>query len=162
MVNASRWSLVLCALLAGCVATPPLTDAPTRSPAPYYAGEHVERFMDTEVLWGGTIVDVRQFERYAEMEILAYPLDRSQRPLFDAPEQGRFVALRSGRLDPGTFYAGRYLTLLGPITGDRTARLRGEEVRFAEVDAREIVLWPQDYRFQRSRVSVSIGISGGI
>lgn len=148
-------------LLSACAVVPPIAGAPTRSPAPYLAGEQVERFMDADVLWGGTIIDSRSFDRYSELEIVAYPLDPQQRPLFDAPEQGRFVALRAGLFDPAEFSPGRYVTLRGPITGSRESTLRGQPIRMAEMDARELVLWPRDYRFQRSRVSVSIGVSGG-
>ncbi|MCK7594737.1 Slp family lipoprotein [Pseudomarimonas salicorniae] len=153
------WTLVL-ALLAGCASAPPIADAPVLSPAPYLAGEQIQRYMDVDVLWGGSIVETRQFERYAEIEVVAYPLDRLQRPALDAPEQGRFIALRAGQIDPREFSPGRFVTLRGPITGDRQRELRGESIRMAEVDARELVLWPWDYRFQQPRVSVSIGVSG--
>lgn len=152
--------LLAAMLLAGCVSTPPIANAPVLSPAPYLAGEQVARYMDVDVLWGGTIIETRQFDRYAEIEVVAYPLDHLQRPALDAPEQGRFIALRAGQLDPREFSPGRFLTLRGPITGDRERELRGRTERLAEMDAREIVLWPWDYRFQRSRVSVSVGVSG--
>lgn len=151
---------VVVALASGCAARAPIANAPLGSPAPYLAGEQIERYLDTEVLWGGTIVDTRSFDRYTELEIVAYPLDGRQRPALDAPEQGRFIALRAGRLDPREFAPGRFVTLRGPITGDRIRELRGRRERMAEVDAREIVLWPWDYRFRRSSVSVGIGISG--
>lgn len=150
-----------CCMLSACVATPPIVGAPTRSPAPHHAGAYIERYLDVPVLWGGSIVEVRQFDGYAEMEIIAYPLDSSQRPLFDRPDQGRFIAVRAGTIDRSRFSSGRYLTLHGPITGERNATWRGKSVRIAEVDAREIALWPVDYRFQRNKVAVSIGISGG-
>lgn len=155
-----RWACCLPLLLAGCVVQPPIVGAPTLSPAPHYAAENISRYLDTDVLWGGSIVELRQFERYAEIEVVAYPLDPQQRPLLDAPEQGRFVALRAGQVDPREFNAGRFLTLRGPITGERQLSLRGKTETIAEMDARELVLWPWDYRFQRSRVSVSIGVSG--
>lgn len=152
--------LVAACLAAGCATAPPIANAPRLSPAPYLAAEQLDRYLDMDVLWGGTIVETRQFDRYAEIEVVAYPLDGQQRPALDAPEQGRFIALRAGRLDPREFSAGRFLTLRGPITGDRERTLRGSVERLAEVDARELVLWPWDYRFQRSRVSVSVGVSG--
>jgi outer membrane lipoprotein len=150
----------LLTLLGGCASTPPIADAPRLSPAPYLAGEQLERYLDSDVLWGGSIVEVRQFERYAEIEVVAYPLDHLQRPALDAPEQGRFIALRAGTIDPREFSAGRFVTLRGPITGERRRELRGQTQRLAEMDAREMVLWPWDYRFQRSRVSVSVGVWG--
>lgn len=160
MIRATLLSLCCSFTLAGCALQPPLAHAPTASPAPYYAGDNVDRFRDTEVLWGGTIIDRRSFERYSELEIVAYPLDPMQRPLLDAPEQGRFVALRAGVLDPAEFLPGRFVTLRGTITGERLSPLRGG-TRMAEVDAREIVLWPRDYRFDQPQISVGIGISAG-
>lgn len=153
-------ALLFASLAAGCATTPPIADAPRLSPAPYLAAEALDRYLDMDVLWGGTIVETRQFERYAEIEIVAFPLDGFQRPMLDAPEQGRFIALRAGQIDPREFSAGRFVTLRGPITGDRERELRGDVERLAEMDARELVLWPWDYRFQRSRVSVSVGVSG--
>ena len=151
-------SLLVALLLAGCVSTPPIANAPVLSPAPYLAGEQIERYLDVDVLWGGSIVETRQFDRYAEIEVVAYPLDHLQRPALDAPEQGRFIALRAGQLDTREFTRGRFLTLRGPITGDRLRELRGQTERLAEMDAREIVLWPWDYRFRRSNVSIGIGV----
>lgn len=157
----ARWCCGLCLLVTGCVASVPIADAPRRSPAPYYAGERAAEFTDTDVLWGGVIVAVEQFDHHAEIEVVAYPLDSAQRPLFEAAEQGRFIALRAGQLDSSRFLRGRYLTVRGPITGDREVTLRGERMRIAEVDARELALWPPDYRFQRQGWSLGIGISGG-
>lgn len=159
-VRSRRGPAVLLALLcSACASTPPIPNAPTLSPAPYLAGEQVDRYLDIDVLWGGSIVEIRQFERYAEIEIVAYPLDHLQRPLLDAPDQGRFIALRGGRIDPREFSPGRFVTLRGPITGERERSLRGTQERVAEVDAREIVLWPWDYRFQRPSWSVGVDAS---
>ncbi|MBD8524563.1 Slp family lipoprotein [Pseudomarimonas arenosa] len=155
-----RWPLLALAslLLAACVASVPIRDAPTLSPAPYLAGEQAQRFRGTDVLWGGTIVDYRSFEHYTELEIVAFPLDHRQRPLLDAPEQGRFIALRAGELPPSDFTPGRFITLRGEITGERESKLRGEPLPMAEVDARELILWSRDYRFDRPSFSVGVGI----
>ena len=149
---------LIAALLAGCTTSVPIRGAPNASPAPYLAGEQNERFRGTDVLWGGTIVDHRDFDRYTELEIVAFPLDYKQRPLLDAPEQGRFIALRAGKLPASDFSPGRFITLRGEITGERTSTLRGQTLMMAEVDARELVLWPRDYRFDRPAISIGIGV----
>lgn len=149
---------VLVLALSACAASVPLRDAPTLSPAPYLAGQQIDRFRGTDVLWGGTIVDHRSFERYTELEIVAFPLDNRQRPLLDAPEQGRFIALRAGQLPFGDFTPGRFITLRGEITGERQSLLRGEPMTMAEVDARELVLWPRNYRFDQPSISIGIGV----
>ena len=88
----SLFAVLLAAMLTGCTASVPIRGAPTASPAPYLAGEQSQRFRGTDVLWGGTIVDHRDFERYTELEIVAFPLDYRQRPLLDAPVSSRCVA----------------------------------------------------------------------
>jgi len=154
-------ALALALALAGCATPLPIAQAPANSPPAYAVGEAADRYVDQDMLWGGTIVTTRNYDGYSEIEIAAYPLDRQQRPLLDAPEAGRFVALRAGFLDPAEFSPGRFVTVRGIVTGDRNLQLRGETLRVAELDARELVLWPRDYRFQRPQISVSVGVGVG-
>lgn len=149
-------------VLAACVAAPrlrPLASGP--SPTPYVVAERLDSVMNQDMLWGGTIVDTRNFERYTELEIVSYPLDRQLRPQSDQRVEGRFIALRAGFLDPQNFAPGRAVTVRGPITGERALQLAGSKVLVAELDALELVLWPRGYRASGTRVSIGIGIGLG-
>jgi outer membrane lipoprotein len=152
---------LLLGLLTACATRPPITAPPSASPAPFEAAESLSRRMDEDVLWGGMIVDTRNYQRHSEIEVVAYPLDERQRPNPDLAEQGRFIALRAGFVEPQEFASGRFVTLRGPITGDRKLQLRGEQATIPEIDARELVLWPRDFRTPKSTFSIGIGIGFG-
>lgn len=149
------------ALLAGCAGNPPIATPPPASPAPFEAAESLQQRLDEDVMWGGMIVDTRNYERHSEIEVVAYPLDERQRPNPDLAEQGRFIALRAGFVEPNEFATGRFVTLRGPITGDRSVKLRGQDTKLPEIDARELVLWPRDFRTPKSSFSIGIGVGFG-
>lgn len=160
---AVRLISVVCVFsLAACATAPEFRHAPTGvNPSPRYALQLIDQ--QPNVLWGGMILDVRHFERYTELEMLAFPLDSGLRPIPRGRDAGRFVALRAGHLDPLEFSVGRFLTIAGRVTGDRELDVRGERERVAEMDAMEIQVWPEDWNLQPPpRVRVGIGISGGI
>ena len=67
--------------LAGCAPAP--IYKPTANNAavpPSQVAREPERYGTSDVIWGGRIVQVRNFADHSEIEILAYPLDGSQRP----------------------------------------------------------------------------------
>jgi starvation-inducible outer membrane lipoprotein len=80
--------------LAACATVPEFRHAPTgMNPSPRYALQLIDQHPN--VLWGGMILDIRHFERYTELEMLAFPLDSGLRPVPRARDAGRFV--RVGR-----------------------------------------------------------------
>lgn len=156
-------SIILGCLMAltGCVSVPVFQHAPTGgNPSPRYALQLIDQ--KPQILWGGMILDIQHFERYTELELLAFPLDLGLRPIPGARDAGRFMALRAGHLDTQEFVAGRFLTIAGRVTGDRELDVRGERQRVVEVDAMEIQVWPEDWNLQPApRIRVGVGISGG-
>src|SRR5690606_32411663 len=56
-----RWLPGIALLFTACAAQPPIPGAPTLSPAPYCAAENLARYLYQYVLWGGSIVELRQF-----------------------------------------------------------------------------------------------------
>ncbi|HPF72228.1 MAG: Slp family lipoprotein [Rhodanobacteraceae bacterium] len=148
--------------LCACATRPAFEDAPpTRSVAPYQAARDGETHMDKSVMWGGMVLEVNNFEHHSEIEILAYPLDEKQRPKLESADQGRFIALMAGFADPATLPRGRFVTLIGTVTGDRHGPVRGEDYVWPEVDVKRLHLWPQDFRESKSRVSVGFGFGFG-
>ncbi|HET6603611.1 MAG TPA: Slp family lipoprotein [Xanthomonadaceae bacterium] len=151
--------LPLLLLLTACASRQPvIVPAPAESPSPYGVMRAPASHLDDSVLWGGMVLEVRNYERYSEVEILSFPLDRGQRPLPTARDQGRFIALLAGFADPAELPQGRFVTLLGRITGDREGTLHRAPYVWPEVDVRTLHVWPEDFRERRSRVTIGIGI----
>ena len=158
-------SLLLASVLVGlsaCATRPAFEDAPpTRSVAPYQAARDGDAHREKTVMWGGMVVEANNFERHSEVEILAYPLDDKQRPKLEAADQGRFIALMAGFADPASLPRGRFVTLIGTVTGDRHGPVRGEDYVWPEVDVKRLHLWPRDFREPRSRLSFGVGVGFG-
>lgn len=149
--------------LAGCVPTPMFRDAPAEpSPSPQRVAEQIESQLDRSVLWGGMVIELTEYEGHVEIEVLGFPTDSQARPIPQARDGGRFIALRAGRVDPAEVVPGRFLTLTGRITGERRVRTGDQDMTLPEVDTREIHLWPRDWNTrERPRMSIGIGLRGG-
>jgi outer membrane lipoprotein len=146
-------------LLAACAGKPVFEGVPADvAPQPYRVAERPEQWLERPVLWGGMILDVRNFEAHSEIELLAFPLDRRQAPVPSAADQGRFIALLAGFADPATLPEGRFVTLTGRITGERSGTLHTRRYVWPEVDVDRLHLWERDFSAPKARFSVGIGI----
>ena len=111
-------ALLALALLAGCTTTPPVRTevaAAARTDLPPYRAAEIDPQPAEEVLWGGMIIDVHNRAEQSEIEVLAYPLDRRQRPMLKAPTEGRFIALLPGYVESYDYPQGRFVTLRGHL-----------------------------------------------
>ena len=153
------FALPLLLLLAACAGRPVFENAPVdTAPQPYLVAERPDQWMDRDALWGGMILEVRNFPDYSEVEILAFPLDRRQAPVPPAADQGRFIALLSGFADPATLPEGRFVTLTGRITGERSGTLHTRPYVWPELAVERMHLWPADFNAPKSHFSIGIGI----
>lgn len=110
------------------------------------------------VLWGGRIVGVSHTERSTEVEMLALPLDRVDRPRASAEGGVRFVVRYRGFLEPVNHAPGRLLTALGRFDGV-TSRAVGEfEVEQPVLEATQVELWPIGDRQPRTQIGIGIGV----
>ena len=80
----------LAAFLVACAAPAPFVADGARLDLPAYVAAD-DDVGDIDVIWGGMIVGMRDHDEGSEIEVLAHPLDRRQRPITQAPTQGRFV-----------------------------------------------------------------------
>jgi outer membrane lipoprotein len=153
-------ALALALALGGCASVQPAFESvpASRVPPPIEAARDTARFMDQPVLWGGMIVEVRNYEHHSEFEILAFPLDDKQRPMIDQRDQGRFIAIVPGYVEAANWPLGRYVSVIGNLTGDRRGAIRQAEYIYPEVDADKMHLWPRDFRKPGPRISVGVGI----
>lgn len=153
------WRLALlagCATLLGCV-TPTFNPEGARTGlAPWQA---VEQSADeVDVIWGGVIVQVHHFDDFSEIEVLAYPLDRGQRPLPRAPSQGRFRIRMPGYVESVDFAEGLFLTARGRLVGRREGTIGKTRYVYPIITDALIRRWPPGFQFDRSHWSVGVGV----
>lgn len=145
--------------LAGCATAPAFQALPTdAAPAVNHVAAAPESWINRPVVWGGMIMEVRNFPNHSEIELLAYPLDDKQRPRLELADEGRFIALLPGYVEAQEFPDGRFLSLIGRITGERRGPLRNETYVWPEVDVERLHLWPRDFRESEPKFSVGIGV----
>lgn len=150
-------------LLAGC-ATGPRYDTHQveleLTPARVSAGP--ELYQGTVVLWGGAIVATRNLADYSEIEVLSYPLDRSQRPRVDRQPGGRFLLRQAGYLEEIDYAPGRQVTVRGALAAAVTGRVGEAPYIYPVVEAGELHLWPPPGREPaRPRFHIGIGVIFG-
>ena len=99
---------------------------------------------DKIVIWGGTILDTRNLKNETQIEVLAYPLNASHKPLTDQKPLGRFIILHSGYLEPKTYTQGKQLSVRATISGTRSGKIGETEYTYALVKAQKLHLWTKD------------------
>lgn len=156
-----RW-LALSALLAvsvtGCVTPAPFVASTAASPAVWQIAENPEGHLNREVLWGGMILEIKHRARYTELEMLGFPLDAQQQPQPERADEGRYILIVSGFLDPADYAVGRFLTFPGRITGARRGELRNEPYIWPMLDTLQPHLWPKDFREEGKQYSIGVGV----
>ncbi len=150
------------ALLVACAPAPIYKPAPdTLHVMPAAVAHAPEQYAHASVIWGGRIIKVTNLAHRTEIELLAYPLDRSQRPQTDQGAGGRFITVVQGFLDPLNYPAGRLMTVSGRLEGTRAGEVGTADYVFPLVDAGQYHLWtPEELRSPWSNVHIGIGVGG--
>lgn len=154
----------LCAMLAACAPAPIYrADGTNVAVTPSAAAAAPARYQGQQVIWGGRIVEVRNFPDHSEIELLGYPLDSSQRPQMDKTAAGRFIALMPGYVEGMDSPSGAPMTLRGRIDGVRNGKVGEADYTFPLVRVEQSHRWTPE-EMQRSHVSfgVGVGVVGGI
>lgn len=162
MVRTSSPSIVLaCAVLAGC-ATPAFRDAPPPGPPPAAVAAAPARYHDAAVVWGGKIIAVDNLADTTDVQVVAYPLDRNQRPDTRAPSIGRFVLSIPGYAEAMDYPPGRWLSVRGRIVGSEVHRIQARDVVHPRVAPDDIHRWPRGFPDERGRWTIGVGVGGVI
>jgi outer membrane lipoprotein len=148
----------LATLLAACATQPPIEAASARVEWTPLDAASTPRSAGQDVLWGGMIVAVENLADSSEIEVLAYPLDRKQRPVLKAPTLGRFIAVLPGYVERFDFPEGRFLTLRGSVAGTREALIDERPYVYPLVAADDVHLWPENFQNAGPRFSIGIGV----
>ena len=162
-MRSARLTLLLLPLLLGACAGAPALDSSqvdhVLTPAvvaaePGYA-------TDRQILWGGIILGTTNLPDRTLIEMLAYPLDRREKPQRDEVPLGRFLLEQSGFLDPAIYAAGRLLSVTGTVVRTETGKVGDSEQTCPVVSARALHLWPEDSLSEEPSVIFGIGVGFG-
>ena len=147
-------------VIQGCASKPVFeTENVDQALTPKAVIEQIETFTGQKVLWGGTILDLKNLETQTQIELLAYPLSASDRPLLDQDPIGRFIVKQAGFLEPTRYVQGRWLTILGEVEGLDLGKVGDTTYQYPVIRAQQIHLWPRPGESTRGRVQFGIGIS---
>jgi outer membrane lipoprotein len=150
--------------LAACAPAPIYpTSAGTVTAAPFQVAQAPERYTDAQVIWGGRIVQVANLADHSEVELLAYPLDSSQRPKANDSGSGRFIAVLPGYAEPLDYPAGALMTVNGKLNGSRAGKVGAAAYVFPLVQADQSHVWtPDELNKGRNNVHFGVGVGVGI
>lgn len=150
--------------LVGCAPAPIYKNAPgTLAAMPAQVAQAPERFSQGQVIWGGRVVGVRNLPDHSEIEVLAYPLDSSQRPRFGATASGRFIAMLPGYAEPMDYPGGAPITVDGQLAGTRVGKVGQADYVFPLVKTAQSHVWtPDEMRSGHPNINFGLGVGVGI
>lgn len=151
--------LLTLAWLAGCATGPGYqTAAAATDLVPAEVSAHPGDHRDKRVIWGGLIVATRNLDRYTEIEVLGYPLDRNQRPMTSRPPQGRYLVRMPGYLEEVDYAPGRHITVTGTLGQSLEGHVGEAAYTYPLVQAPAIHLWPRAAEGETGRTRFNIGV----
>ena len=150
--------------LAACAPAPIYKVAPgTVAATPMQVAQAPEQYARGQVIWGGRVVGVKNLPDHSEIEILAYPLDSSQRPKFGNGGNGRFIALLPGYAEPMNYPAGAPITIAGQLVGSRAGKVGEADYVYPLVQAAQSHVWSADeMRSGHPNIGFGVGLGVGI
>ena len=158
MINKILLPLFL-ALLSSCASTPDFdTTKVNRSLTPQGAVAEPAINLGKLALWGGTILDTSNLTEATRLEVLAYPLDTSHRPLLEGKPLGRFIIMSPGYLEPTTYAPGRLVTVLGKVVESQTGQIGESTYTYAVINSDQLHLWSLDSGNKKTSFHFGLGV----
>jgi len=146
--------------LAACASGPKFEPEGTDTTvSPRQVAINTDQFLDSRVIWGGLIVSSTNLENATEIEVLAYPLNSSQRPQMDQAPMGRFLVMQDGYLETVTFARDRVITVTGMVRETVIGRVGDADYVYPVVHTDGLYLWSRADRGFWDNVSVGVGVS---
>jgi outer membrane lipoprotein len=146
-------------LLISCASTPDFnTTQVDLSLRPQSVTAEPELNRGKTALWGGTILNTQNLKETTHIEVLAYPLNSSHRPLLESKPLGRFIIQHPGYLEPTTYAQGRVLSVLGKVSGIQSGNVGKSTYTYSVINSEQLHLWSLDSGRNRTRFHLGIGI----
>ena len=135
-------------LAAGCSSVPEkIRKAPPSAPSLSQVREAPEKFVGSQIRWGGSITRVENKPNETRIEIVARPLFDDGEPRDVDKSEGRFIAIIPGFLDPAIYSSDRSLTVTGRISGSIERKLGTMDYRYPLVQTDFHHLWPRKVEY---------------
>jgi len=156
MIATKVRSISFCACLVGTLLLAACANKPLDQPADVVAAPDSAA---GTVIWGGVILSSANLDDATQFEVLAYPLDRRQRPMTGREAQGRFLVLTPGYVETVDYAVGRQLTVLGSLQGVTEGTVGEARYDFPTLDASKLHLWHGDGSREEPRFTFGIGVN---
>jgi len=101
------------------------------------------------VILGGYILETANDPDGSRLTILQAPLGFRNRPKSADLTKGRFLVLAKKFLDPEVYSKDRAITVGGKVEGSRQESLGSRNYVYPLIEAQEIYLWPEKYKYAR-------------
>lgn len=138
-----RHALIFTAALAlgACASIPEDLAGDYPGPAPDAASPED---VGSDVRWGGRLLGITPEADRSCFEILSRPLTDYARPVREDTQWGRrFLACRSGFVDPAAYPVDSDITVVGTISGFETRPVGEYDYRYPVVRLRAAHVWPK-------------------
>ncbi|MFK7890260.1 MAG: Slp family lipoprotein [Granulosicoccus sp.] len=157
-------SLFTVLFLASCASGPikpevELADLSVKELRAGIVERQVTELPSSNVLWGGLILNTQNLEDGSQIEVMAYPLDRRQRPMLAREPHGRFLVRYDSFLEPLDYAEGRAISLSGEIAGITDGTVGEATYQYPTVVATDLHLWREDELHNKPRLLFGIGVN---
>lgn len=158
----------LSGLMTGCASGPIAIDEDASSLTvrevrdKLQSGDAQPQIENAPMLWGGVILNVQNLASKTQIEIMAYPLDRRQRPMTGRDALGRFIAVQDAFLEPVDFAQGRSITVLGTVKQLIEGQVGEARYHYPLLQIDALHLWRAGEVADEGGVNFGIGISIGL
>lgn len=157
------WPALAALALSACAANPVYPpDWADSAITPQQAAAAPEQAGNARVIWGGRILGVENKPGHTEVEVLAYPLDKDQKPVQNDVGEGRFLAVLPGYVEPLDYPVSARVTMQGRIRGMRSGRVGQAPYVFPLLEVRAAHVWSREDMQRRSNVHFGVGVGIGI
>lgn len=153
-------STLLVFVLAGCATSKTLydTNAVTATLTPDQVASDPESAKGT-VIWGGVIVSSVNLVDRTQFEVLAYPLDKNQRPVTRKKSLGRFLLQSPDYVETKDYAPGREVTTIGTLQGITKGEINDAQYDYPTVTVSDVYLWNRDNSHEKPRFIFGIGLN---
>ena len=151
-------SIALSLLLSACAGSPFKMEGINRSISPQQTLSN-QALLNSKVVWGGMIIETRNFENTSQIELLNYPLDSDGEPIRTAQPQGRFLLKYKGFLEPAQYASGRWFSAMGSVQASEAGKIGEANYQYPVLKGEQLHIWSESSESDvQTRFHFGIGI----